>query len=327
MNKKNYRAKFVVGFYLLLLLNTNGKQSFAKNKHYFFTKNDEMCTIALSSHLEQTIKKKSQELLSQYKYQEAIWFLTENNEKDDANRIRSFLTQLLTKGDLLNYRRPIKKLGGATSPSLYQLPCNVKAVFKPKISHPSSNYRSEVGAYLIDLHLAFNLVPLTVFRTIKKEKGSFQYFVQDTTEVLPDTSYLKSTKLHIFDYIIRNKDRNAGNLLLLGKREVAIDHGLCLRRTNFPGRMLTIYDGMLKTLAIKSDKIRAQTLSPKNSPQLFQGEKSLIAKLKATSYEDLESFLKETLKKKNIKMLYNKIKRLNKYLDNSKNLEAKNRRS
>ena len=97
----------------------------------------------------------------------------------------------MTEENFANFQAPIKQLGGATKPAVYILPCNVKVVYKRKIFHPSSNYKSEVGAYLIDEHFGFNMVPMTVFRKVRGNKGSLQYFVSDTQSVKEKKNYKK----------------------------------------------------------------------------------------------------------------------------------------
>ena len=99
-------------------------------------------------------------------------------------------------------------------------------------------YKNERAAYLVDKFLGFNLVPPTTIRSIDGEIGSLQQFIPDAQEItVLSGAYAKTKmeneerkkeliKLWIFDYIIWNKDRHGGNVLIKDKKVYAIDNGL-----------------------------------------------------------------------------------------------------
>lgn len=90
-------------------------------------------------------------------------------------------------------------------------------------------YQRERAAYLVDRFLGLGLVPPTVIRELDGEIGSLQQFIPETTGSWGvDLSQLQEDlyQLWVFDYIIWNTDRHAGNLLFQGNKLFAIDHGL-----------------------------------------------------------------------------------------------------
>lgn len=278
---------------------------------YFFKKNDpETCQVNLPEPMAKGFRTKANELLKKNLFQEAIWYLNERKQWNNANHVKKFLRNLMEKENFANFMAPVGTLGGITNPVIYLLPCDVEVVFKEKKNHPSSNYQSEIASYLIDDYFGFNFVPMTVKRKIRGKVGSLQYFVQGTKSVDSIEDYKKSSKLHIFDYIIANKDRNSGNLLFLDGKEVAIDHGLALRESNPIGKNLVIYDRLKLAFNVNADPVRSQIAYPRSSPKLFKKEKKLLDKLMMVDFKSLKELLGKTLRKKNIKLLYSKIAKL-----------------
>ena len=323
MDKKEYYPHIFSRSFLIFFIFMQTHSVLGKKNEYFFRKNDpKLCHLDLPKPMTSEKENLAKKLLDKKLYQEAIWFLQELKEQKNANYIKDFLYNLMTKEDFANYRRPLKELGGSTKPILYLMPCDVKVVFKEKSSHPSSNFRSEVASYLIDNFYHFNMVPMTVFKEVKGKKGSLQYFVDSTTSVLDITHYKKSTKLHIFDYILANKDRNSNNVLLLNGKEVAIDHGLSLRKHNPIGNNLAFYDKFQKAFHLKPDPVRSQITSPRKKPELFRGEEKILAKLRQTDYHTLENLLSKTLEQKSIKLLYYKISKLIRYTSEKKSARS-----
>ena len=104
-------------------------------------------------------------------------------------------------------------------------------------------YKRERAAYLVDKFLGFNLVSPTTIRNIDGEVGSLQKFIFDAEELKTlEGFYYKEfntrteerkqelIKLWIFDYIIWNKDRHGGNVLIKDKKVYAIDNGMAFSR-------------------------------------------------------------------------------------------------
>lgn len=84
------------------------------------------------------------------------------------------------------------------------------------------SYEAEVAAYLLDKMIGLDMVPPTVVRRIDGELGSLQLWVEgcDTYERLqskvPQTPQFswQISNMKMFDNLIYNEDRNAGNFLL-----------------------------------------------------------------------------------------------------------------
>ena len=98
------------------------------------------------------------------------------------------------------------------------------------------SWKFEVAAYELDKLLGLNMVPVTVERSYKGSKGSLQIWVPNCmTEddrlkkklTPPDTLSWRQelAKMHIFDALIYNSDRNQGNLLITSDWKLfMIDH-------------------------------------------------------------------------------------------------------
>lgn len=107
----------------------------------------------------------------------------------------------------------------------------VQSIFKvdgSDIFCPSCGASREVAAYRIDRLLGLDLTPLTVPREVVDRgdtlRGSAMYFVGGATEPA-ELGVEKPDRLRLFDAIIGNSDRHAGNWLILEDGSVAaIDH-------------------------------------------------------------------------------------------------------
>src|SRR3989344_6535983 len=96
-------------------------------------------------------------------------------------------------------------------------------VFKPYSDYEGAKKEMfilrERAAYLINLFLEFDIVPPTVIRDVDNTTGSFQEFITDAETVYELSEQERSAvgdqlfKMYIFDEIINNDDRNAGNWL------------------------------------------------------------------------------------------------------------------
>ena len=200
--------------------------------------------------------------------QEAIWQLEDAKLHEAANKLKYYLRFILEHGAILNMTD--LGLGGTTTTKRIFLPHGISAVFKPKSFHPSANYRSEIAAYLIDQAGKFRLVPMTVRRKINGQTGALQYFVKKSKTIhAVANKYRKSANLNVFDYIIDNKDRNEGNILLKDGREIAIDHGLSLRFINPIGEVLKVYDHLSWGLGANRHPVRQRWLHPKKDIHEF----------------------------------------------------------
>ena len=100
------------------------------------------------------------------------------------------------------------------------------AIYKPlkrgRQSGYWESYQAEVAAYELDKMLALDMVPPTVVRRVKGDLGSLQLWVEgcDTYKRLqpkvPRTPQFSQqiSRMKMFDNLISNDDRNAGNFLL-----------------------------------------------------------------------------------------------------------------
>lgn len=82
----------------------------------------------------------------------------------------------------------------------------------------------ELVAYRLDRILGFEMVPVTVLRTVEGKHGAVQYWVEDsvtdTNRKLQQIPYdgecnlaLQYNSMNVFDLLIQNTDRNTGNIL------------------------------------------------------------------------------------------------------------------
>lgn len=84
------------------------------------------------------------------------------------------------------------------------------------------SYQAEVAAYAMDKMLGLDMVPPTIVRRVKNDLGSLQLWVEgcDTYKRLepkvPQTPQFSQqiSRMKMFDNLIFNADRNAGNFLL-----------------------------------------------------------------------------------------------------------------
>ncbi len=141
------------------------------------------------------------------------------------------------------------------------------------------SYQAEVAAYELDKLLGLDMVPPTVVRRINGSNGSLQLWVdncqlysavQDQTPRTPSWSHQLS-RMKMFDSLIRNDDRNAGNFLVDPDWHIIlIDHSRAfIARKN-------LADG------------------PNRLPVQF--DRRLVERLRTLNREDLDKAMREILK-------------------------------
>lgn len=109
----------------------------------------------------------------------------------------------------------------------------------------SDRYTYDVAAYRLDRMIRLNMVPVTVVRSIRGKPGSVQQWVPDAfdeqeriKEILQPPNQeeydRQVNRMHLFDILIFNSDRNQGNILF--ERETwqlhLIDHSRAFRLDN-----------------------------------------------------------------------------------------------
>lgn len=107
------------------------------------------------------------------------------------------------------------------------------------------SYKSEIAAYEVDKLLALNMVPPTVEKKWRGESGaailwlpSVRTWKSAQAETTPPHWDAQAVRMKMFDNLIGNIDRNAGNLLIDGEWHLfLIDHSRAFsdgRRLPFP---------------------------------------------------------------------------------------------
>jgi len=107
------------------------------------------------------------------------------------------------------------------------------------------SWRFNVAAYRVDRLIGLRMVPVSVSRTWKSERSAFTWWIDDV--MMDEGARLKSQQqppdsgiwneqmqlIRVFDQLIANTDRNAGNLLIGKDWQVwAIDHTRAFRTQN-----------------------------------------------------------------------------------------------
>ena len=115
-----------------------------------------------------------------------------------------------------------------------------KAIFKADYA------ASEHMAYVVDRVMGFNRVLVVVPRTIsingvtqtgvlmqwsKSGRPAKTLFTQSNQRVFSSSQAREFDEMPVFDYIIGNMDRHAGNYLFKGSQIIPIDHGLSFQRS------------------------------------------------------------------------------------------------
>jgi hypothetical protein len=113
------------------------------------------------------------------------------------------------------------------------------------------SYKAEIAAYELDKLLGLGMVPPTIERRVKNDLGSLQLWVEgvkwlkerDTSTVPSIDAWNRQVYRHrVWDNLIANIDRNAGNLLVDDSWNlILIDHSRAFTRsTSMPFKMTRI---------------------------------------------------------------------------------------
>ena len=96
---------------------------------------------------------------------------------------------------------------------------------QPPVLNFTDNYRFERAAYLVDREIGLHRVPVSVERRLKRQRGAVTEWVGDAVDETarrkkglapsnPDVLERQKAEMRLFDALILNPDRNAGNRLV-----------------------------------------------------------------------------------------------------------------
>jgi hypothetical protein len=153
--------------------------------------------------------------------------------------------------------------------------------FPPAGKGARGNYRSDIAAYELDKMLGLDMVPPTVERIIEGRPGNIQLWIngcrlyKDLQRNIPTTSDWKHqvSRMNLFDALIGNTGRDAGNNLLVDPNWdiVLVDHLLAF----------------------------SNETELRNPPDQF--DRRLVTKLRTLREDDLETRLKGILSEEDIR--------------------------
>jgi hypothetical protein len=120
----------------------------------------------------------------------------------------------------------------------------VKVLPRQRLRGFWEGYRSEVAAYVLDRVLRLDMVPVTVERRVDGDRASFQLWI-DRTRLLSEVGGEVPPRPHdwarqvrrqrVFDALIANIDRNAGNMLVDEDwNMILIDHSRAFVKNETP---------------------------------------------------------------------------------------------
>lgn len=189
-----------------------------------------LCAIGAPAAAAQTAPSEPDALLADGRVQEAAWAARAAGDSSRADSLLARLDSILRSEPL--HAAPLSMDSQGVSYTFrLTFGGGVEAIFKvdgSDIFCTECGTDREVAVYAIDRLLGLDLTPLTVLRSMVVDgdtlSGSAMYFIQGAR--LPaDVGAGKPDRLHLFDAIIGNSDRHAGNWLVRENGAVvAIDH-------------------------------------------------------------------------------------------------------
>jgi hypothetical protein len=151
------------------------------------------------------------------------------------------------------------------SAALKYLPSGIKDGFW-------ESYKSEIAAYKMDRLLELDMVPPTIERRVGADKASLQLWVEnckllkmvDQSQAPHQNAWAKQVlRQRVFDDLIANIDRNAGNLLIDDQWNlILIDHSRAFATDKMPFELTRIDREMFNRLKALDEKAVMTEIKP-----------------------------------------------------------------
>lgn len=227
-------------------------------------------------------------LVTEGKYQEAIWLLNDKRDPsftEESKTLLEKLNHIFLEGTPTVVKKTLA--GTQTEKSLLSFDTGILGIFKPTLStEPWGDEKSEVAAYNLDQVLQFDIVPFTIVRKFNNREGSLQYYFNDVEAgEIEHAAASNFGKLKVFDYITGNTDRKLDNFLYWREQDriIGIDHGLALREGQECGKpeeistILESFPKLKESINCVDDHLIEQALSPlAHKPKVIH---SIIARI------------------------------------------------
>jgi hypothetical protein len=234
-------SSFVLAFCLLLVAPLGqatlcSLPLFKNSRWSSRTKSVEIIPLAIQieSHLKSRLSKMEWDeiavLLGRGEFQEIEFYLKSHSLRSLANESAAIIENFLHNAPVVSIKRHLSE--GKSDAYWVTFPGNVQALFKP--IQDRGNPAAEIATRKLDELLQFDLVPITVERSLKtrwfssSRSGSLQLIVPSAkpahspeAETLIDSPW--DRRMTFLDAITGNSDRN-GNFLVTD-RLIAIDNG------------------------------------------------------------------------------------------------------
>jgi len=163
--------------------------------------------------------------LKNQRVQEAIWALDRGGLYAQAEFLAMHYEQFLKTAKIVR----VQRIGtGVTNPRLVTFANGMQAVAKSPDKGQKGSLQGETFTYELDRMAGFNLVSAAVVRRLGGSDFTFHGFIANAADGGLDfriQGYGQLADLYLLDFLIGNRDRNAGNWQrTIGGQVFAIDH-------------------------------------------------------------------------------------------------------